>query len=70
MKFYLFLFLIINLLFLINSQKQDDIVVFPTNNNIIHSCFNDVYQFQFDQQEYSTIYSKVLMIEKSLRLKK
>ena len=62
MNFNLFLFLLINLFFIINSQKQDDIVVYPTNNNIIHSCSNDVYHFQFDVT-FSNKFNEIIPFE-------
>ena len=48
MNFYLFLFLSLNSFIIIKSQEQYDLVVYPSNKKIIHSCSNDVYQFQFD----------------------
>ena len=62
MNFNLFLSLLINILLIINSQLQDDIIVYPTNNNIIHSCSNDVYQFQFDVT-FSNKFNEIIPFE-------
>ena len=67
MDFIFFLFLLINSLFIINSQKKADIVVYPTNNKVIHSCSNDVYQFQFDVT-FSNKFDEIIPFELVLPL--
>ena len=59
LTFYLFF---ISLFFLINSQFQPPVIIYPVNSNITEYCSNNVYHFEF-QVSFSQKFDKLIPFE-------